>query len=136
VFALTLIFWPVGALIRRHYGRKLELGPRERQVRFLVRLVCILNLAMVLGFVIFFSIAMKDIGMLSPRYNGWLRLFQLFGWLGVIGTLVAIYNTLRSWTTPGRWFWSKLGDLAIALSCIGFAWYALFWNLLNLSLRY
>lgn len=136
VFALTLIFWPVGALIRRHYGRKLELGPRERQVRLLVRVVCIFNLAMVLGFVIFFSIAMKNIGMMSPNYNGWLRLFQLFGWLGVIGTLVAIYNVIRSWSTPGRWLWSKLGDVAIALSCIGFAWYALFWNLLNLSLKY
>jgi CubicO group peptidase (beta-lactamase class C family) len=136
VFVLTLVFWPVGGFIRRHYGRKLELGPRERQVRFVVRLVCILNLAMVLGFVIFFSIAMKDIGMMSPKYNGWLRLFQLFGWLGVIGTLVAVYNVLRSWTTPGRWLWSKLGDAVIALACIGFAWYALFWNLLNLNLRY
>ena len=136
VFALTLVFWLVGALIRRHYGRKLELAPRERQVRFLVRVVCILNLAMVLGFVIFFSIAMKDIGTLSPRYNGWLRLFQLFGWLGVIGTVVAIYNVLRSWSTPGRWIWSKVGDVVLALACVGFAWYALFWNLLNLSLRY
>lgn len=136
VFVLTLVFWPVGALIRRHYGRQLELGPRERQTRFLVRVVCILNLAMVLGFVIFFSMAMKDIGMMSPKYNGWLRLFQLFAWLGVIGTLVAIYNALRSWSTPGRWIWSKLGDLLIALCCIGFAWYALFWNLLNLSLKY
>ncbi|HEU5403115.1 MAG TPA: hypothetical protein VFU86_17290, partial [Terriglobales bacterium] len=136
VFVLTLIFWPVGALIRRHYGRKLELGPRERQIRLLVRAVCILDLAMVVGFVTFFSIAMKDIGMLSPSYNGWLRLFQLFGWLGVTGTLVAIYNVLRAWSTQGRWLWSKLGDLVLALACIGFAWYALFWNLLNLSLKY
>jgi CubicO group peptidase (beta-lactamase class C family) len=136
VFVLTLVFWPVGALIRRHYGRKLEIGARDRQMRLLVRLVCILDLAMVLGFVTFFSMAMKDIGMMSPSYNGWLRLIQLCGWLGVIGTLVAIYNALRSWSTPGRWLWSKLGDAVIALACVGFAWYALFWNLLNLSLKY
>lgn len=136
VFVLALVLWPVGALIRRHYGRKLEIGARERRTRLLVRIVCILNLAMVLGFVIFFSIAMKDIGMMSPKYNVWLRLIQLCGWLGVIGTLVAIYNALRSWSTPGRWLWSKLGDAVIALACIGFAWYALFWNLLNLSLKY
>ena len=31
VFLLVLVFWPVGALIRRHYGRPLALGAGERQ---------------------------------------------------------------------------------------------------------
>jgi CubicO group peptidase (beta-lactamase class C family) len=136
VFVLTLVFWPVGALIRRHYGRKLEITARERRTRLLVRIVCVLDLAMVAGFLVFFSFAMKDIGMMSPAYNGWLRLFQFFGWLGVIGTVIALYNALRSWTAPGRWLWSKVGDAVIALACVGFAWYALFWNLLVLSLKY
>lgn len=136
VFVLTILFWPIGALIRRHYGRKLELEPGTRRVRLLVRIVCILDLACLVGFVVFFSVAMKDIGLLSPQHNGWLRLVQLLGWLGVIGTLVAIYNVLRSWTSSGRWLWSKLGDTLIALACLGFVWFAFAWNLLNLSLRY
>jgi hypothetical protein len=136
IFALTLLLWPIGALIRRHYGRKLEQERGERLVRLLVRIVCFLNLAFLAGFVIFFSFALKDIGLLSPRYNGWLRLIQLFGWLGVLGTFVAIYNMIRSWGTPNRWLLSKIGDTAIALACLGFVWYSFAWNLLNLSLRY
>ena len=136
VFVLTLLLWPVGALIRRHYGRKLELQPGERRRRLLVRIVCILDLACLAGFVIFFSVAMKDIGLLSPRYNIWLRLVQLFGWLGVIGTLLAIYNAFRSWTTSNRWLLSRIGDTLIALACLGFVWFAFAWNLLVLSLRY
>jgi len=136
VFVLTLLLWPIGALIRRHYGRKLELERGERLVRLLVRIACILDLACLVGFVIFFTVAMKDIGLLSPRYNGWLRLIQLSGWLGIIGTVLAIYNAWRSWATSNRWLWSKIGDTLIALACLGFVWLACAWNLLKLSLRY
>lgn len=136
VFVLTLLLWPIGALIRRHYDRRLQLERGERLVRLLVRIVCILDLACLAGFVIFFSVAMKDIGLLSPRYNAWLRLIQFVGWLGVIGTVIAIYNAFRSWATSNRWLWSKIGDTLIALACLGFVWFAFAWNLLNLSLRY
>jgi CubicO group peptidase (beta-lactamase class C family) len=136
VFALTLLLWPIGALIRRHYGRKLEMELGERRRRLLVRVVCLLDLAFVLGLVLFFSIAIKDIALLSPKFNGWLRLIQLLGWLGVVGTLIAIYNAFRSWSNGQRWFWSKLGDTAIAVACLGFVWFVFAWNMLTLSLRY
>jgi hypothetical protein len=39
IMLLTLILWPIGWGVRRHYGRKLELTPVER----LLRLVCALS---------------------------------------------------------------------------------------------
>ena len=39
---LTVLLWPVGALIRKHYGRPLDLTPLQRKLRLGVRLVCIL----------------------------------------------------------------------------------------------
>ncbi len=136
VFVLTLLLWPVSALLRRHYGKKLELTSDERRRRRLARLVCVVDLAFLLGFVVFFSIAMKDIGLLSPKYNFLLRLIQVVGWLGVIGTLVAIYHAVRSWRTPQRWLWSKLADTVVALACLGFVWFVFTWNMLHWSLRY
>lgn len=47
VFLVTLLLWPIGAMIRRHYGRKLELTPQQRRVRLMVRLVCALDLIFV-----------------------------------------------------------------------------------------
>src|SRR5690349_2263205 len=41
---LTLILWPVGWFVRRHYGHKLELTSRERLFRILVRVVFALDL--------------------------------------------------------------------------------------------
>src|SRR2546428_3513331 len=40
ILVLALVLWPVAALVRRHYGRKLNLPPRERRLRIAVRLGC------------------------------------------------------------------------------------------------
>jgi hypothetical protein len=136
VLVLTLILWPVTALLRRHYGQKLTLSTPQKRIRLLVRLACLLDLLFVVGLVAFFSIAEKDIGLLSPRFNVLLRFIEILGWLGVLGTLAALYGALQSWRQQGRWLWSKLGDTLIALACIAFVWFVFTWNMLPWSLRY
>lgn len=136
VFALTLLLWPVAALIRRHYGHPLSFTPDERRLRLLVRGVCIVNLVCLLAFVIFFSAATNDIDMMSPQYNWLLRLIQLVGWLGVAGAFLVVYNAFKSWTASGRWIWTRIWDALIAISCIGFAWFIIAWHMLSFSLRY
>ena len=49
VIALTLLLWPVAAMIRKHYGKPLTLDPRAKRLRMLVRLVCIGVVAFVVG---------------------------------------------------------------------------------------
>jgi len=136
VFLLTLLLWPVAALLRRHYGRKLELTPSQKRWRLLARLACALNLSFVIAFAVTFVMASKDIGLLSSRMDLWLRIVQIVGWLGVLGTLPALYQAVRSWTEPGRWLWARLGDTLIALCCVGFAWFVCTWHLLHWSLKY
>ena len=136
IILLTLILWPVMALLRRHYGKPLELTPRMKNLRLLVRLVCLLNVLFFVGYGVFFALGSKDIGILSPHSNPILRLVQLVGWLGVLGTLIAIYYALQSWKEPQRWRWSRFGDVLVALACVGVAWFVFTWNLLHWSLRY
>src|SRR2546428_8056223 len=40
ILVLALVLWPVAALVRRHYGRKLNLPPRERRLRNAGRVGC------------------------------------------------------------------------------------------------
>jgi CubicO group peptidase (beta-lactamase class C family) len=136
VLLLTLLLWPVAALIRRHYRQPLNLTPQQRRLRLMVRLACLFDLLFVCGLAVFFTISEKDIGILSPRFNPLLRMIQLVGWVGVLGTLAALYNALRSWQEQGRWLWSKLGDSLIALACVAFVWFVFTWNMLHWSLRY
>ena len=74
--------------------------------------------------------------MLSPRFNPLLRTIQIVGWLGIVGSLVTMYNAFRSWRKQGHWLWSKLGDAVVALACVAFVWFVFTWNMLHWSLRY
>jgi hypothetical protein len=60
----------------------------------------------------------------------------MFGWLGVIGTIVAVYSALKSWGDSRRWLWSRIGDTLIALACVGTIWFVFTWNMLHWSLKY
>lgn len=136
VILLTVLLWPVMALLRWHYAKPLTLTPQQRRLRLLVRLVCVAFIVFFAAYLGFFTAALKDIGMLSPKGNPWLRLIQLVGWLGVLGTLIALYNAARSWQEPARWLWSRIGDTLIALACLGVIWFVFTWNMLHWSLKY
>jgi CubicO group peptidase (beta-lactamase class C family) len=136
IMLLVVLLWPVMALVRKHYGKTLELTSQQKRLRLLVRLACLAALLFVGAYLLFFTVALKDIGMLSPRGNPWIRLIQLLGWLGVLGTLVALYSAFRSWKDPGRWIWSRIGDTLVALAFVGLVWFTFTWNLLHWSLRY
>ncbi|HEY1262606.1 MAG TPA: serine hydrolase domain-containing protein, partial [Terriglobales bacterium] len=133
---LTLLLWPVAALIRRHYGQKLTLDPQFRKLRLLARLVCLVDLVFFAAFALFITLGFKDIDVLGPQNNWKLRLIQLIGWLGILGTLVVLFYLLRSWKQPERWLWSRIGDTLIALACLGVVWFVFTWNMLHWTLRY
>jgi hypothetical protein len=101
-----------------------------------VRLACLLIAIFFAAYATFFSIAMKDIGLLSPHGNPWLRLIEIVGWLGILGTVAALFNALGSWREPQRWMLARICDSVIALACVGVVWFIFTWNLLPWSLKY
>lgn len=135
LITLAVLFWPVGAAIRWHYGRKLDLTAPEKRLRLAVRIVCILDLALVIGWVIFISGA-NDVANLSRSRDPFLYLLEILGVIAALGTLIVVLNALRSWAKAGKWIWAKLFDVALALACIGFSWFIWHWNLINFNLRY
>jgi hypothetical protein len=137
VFILTLLLWPLMALIRRHYGVRLERTPSERRRRLLVRLVCALDIVFLGIFAAFLVIVLSSQNARQTAGGDLLlHLLQLVGWLGVFGALVALYNAWVSWRTPGRGVWSRIGDSLIALACVAFVWIAFMWNLLHWNVRF
>ena len=135
VILLTILFWPVSAAIRWHYGRKLELTSSEKRLRLTVRLVCIVDLVCLLGWLIFISGA-NNVANLSRSRDPILYLIEILGVLGAIGTLVVLVSAFRTWAKSERWVWSKIFDTALALACLGFTWFLWHWNLINFNLRY
>jgi CubicO group peptidase (beta-lactamase class C family) len=163
VMLLSLLLWPVAAMARKHFGRRLSLGKRERRLRVMVRLVCGLNLCFLLGMLLFLSSLNESLptSHLTPK----LHFLQLIGLLGALGTGIVVCGAVEVWRPAAspvaakataatgvtgaaeaatsrssaeaapqpRWWGVKISETLIAMACIGFLWIELYWNLLNMS---
>jgi len=58
------------------------------------------------------------------------------GWLGLIGTVAALYDAWLAAQETNRWWFSRLHAAAIALACLGFGRFLAYWHMLSFSLKY
>ena len=131
LFFLTLLLWPIGYFIRRHYRQTLKVSPTLGRLRTWVRIVCAIDIVFVLTFVAIVVYGEKDISIFTPKMDFWFHLLQFVGWLGVLGTLIALWNALESWRYAERGRWSKAGDTLLAVATVGFTWFVIHWNLVH-----
>jgi CubicO group peptidase (beta-lactamase class C family) len=133
--ALTLLGWPAGAMIRKHYGRPLALGPDARRHRRIARAVSLGITVFVVGFAV---LATKLSGLTGLGRGGdaELHALQILGVLCVLGAVVVAYTVRMSWRDDSRWVWARVWDGLLTVSCLGFAWFIVHWHLLNFHLQY
>jgi hypothetical protein len=131
---LTLLLWPVAWAVRRRYGRRLELTPKERLLRLLVRLVFFLDLVFIAGLLGFVAYGLSHLEVFSDKGNFWLHLIQVIGVLGALGTLIVVFNALYAWMRKGIWI--KLQATIFLLACLGVLWFAIAGKLLHFSSTY
>ena len=131
VLGLTLLCWPLAAIIRGHYHQRLELDPSYLRLRPWVRVICAVDIAFLLIFLT--VLTSGGIGALSSRTDLKFHAIQALGILGALGTVIVLMASLRSWKDPQAWFWGKVWNLLLLLACLGFVWFSYHWNLLNFN---
>jgi len=136
VLVLTLLFWPIGAIVRRHYGRKLELPDGERRMRRWTRFIVVLDLLLVATYATIVLGGLSNIDLFGPKLDPWLRVMQGLALLSLVGAVVALWDGLRAWASRSRGVWSKLGETLIMLACLGIAWLVLAGGLLHVGKTY
>ena len=134
VVGLTILLWPVAAIVRKHYAKPLSYTPADNRRRLLVRLVCILFLVFYVGWVIMLSL-LDDLSSIN-RLPPWIIILGILGVISAIGTIFVWVNAFRSVREPGRWLWAKLHDLALAVACLGLIWLAFAWHLMSFNVHY
>jgi CubicO group peptidase (beta-lactamase class C family) len=132
VMILTVVLWPVAALVRRHYARPLKLAPEDARRRLLVRIACLLDVAFVVAWLSFLS-ALTGI---TDRQDPLFRMIQIVGWLGIIGCLFALYDGILALRDSTRWWFARLHAVSIALACVAFTWFIYNWHMLKFSLNF
>src|SRR5262249_44545596 len=149
-------------LLRRHYGTKLDLSSRDRRLRISTRIVCAIN---VLFCALLAVVLTSGEGATALNgIDGRLHALQALGVLGAAGVLIVVYNALQTWrwrpapamvsavaagsaatvfsslasgpAAERRKGSSRTFETLIALACLGFTWFVLYWNILNFRLHY
>jgi len=100
----------------------------------LVRLVCVLFVLLFVGWVSAIG-KIDDITALNSLPT-WVVLLGILGVLCSLGTILIVWNALKSWRTANKWFWAKLHDVALALACVGLVWFLLNWKLMNFNINF
>jgi hypothetical protein len=136
LMALTLLVWPVAALVRRHYGRKLELTPQQRRLRLAVKIVVALDILFVVSLVGIVVSGLSNVKAFNVGLDKWIYLAQFIGVLGAVGTVVVLYDAIKSWLDQGRSIWYKLNATILALACLGLLWFVFVGNLLRFTSKY
>lgn len=135
VLCLTLLLWPLAWVVRRHYGFKLDLTSGQRRLRFAIKLVCVIDLAFVLGLLAMLGSA-DDLTVLSGKLDPIILVLQAIGLIGAVGTLVVIYSTLRLWRAPNLWKGVRWLNLLITVACLCFTWFVFHWHMVNFNMHY
>jgi CubicO group peptidase (beta-lactamase class C family) len=134
VLGLTLVCWPLAAIIRGHYHQRLELDAGYLRLRPWVRVICAVDIAFLLIFLT--VLTSGGVNVLSSRTDLKFQTIQFLGVLGALGTVVVLLASLRSWRDPHAWFWGKVWNLLLLLACLGFVWFSYHWKLLNFNMNY
>ncbi len=129
----TLLFWPASLWMRKHYGHLLTLTRQQKYLRWAIRVVALLDLVYIGSWV---ALLAGGQPLFDASLDPTLRLIQLVGWLGTIGTIVVIYAVVKTWRSPGEWRLSHAGNVLIVLSALSFSWFLFYWHLLHFSLLY
>jgi hypothetical protein len=136
LLTLTLVLWPVAAIVRKRYGRPLFSTTIDRVLYLLSRLVCLLEIAFVALIVLPLSMADKNIALIGDGVNPWLTAAHVLGWLALFGLVVLTITAVRFWRAPGLGWWARVHATLLWFASVlflSFAWWA---HLLTPSLRF
>jgi CubicO group peptidase (beta-lactamase class C family) len=136
VLLLTVLLWPVAALVRRHYGRPFPLAGGEARIYRLTRVAALVDLLALLAYVLIASLISSLTIAADVGADPLIRIAQGLCLLGIIGAIISLWNAFLAWTRKGRSRWAKISATVIAFACVAFVWFVLTLRLVTPSLNY
>lgn len=130
ILLLTVLLWPVAAIVRRRYGRTLQLDGREGLAYRGTRFAALLGVFYMLGWFVAMGADLASTVGAEP----WIRLLQAVGLLTAAGAALAVWNawlTLRS----GGSNWSKARSVLLALGLLYVVWFSFAFHLISIRLN-
>ncbi len=133
---LTVLAWPVSALVRRRYGVKYDLTGTDARAHRLVRIAALLVVAVMLAWVFLAQLIETNLDWIGPRMDGPLILLRLLSGLVFIGAAaVGLWNAWLVLCSKRRWV-AKVWSVVLALAFLIVLYVALIFHLIGYSANY
>jgi CubicO group peptidase (beta-lactamase class C family) len=133
---LTVLVWPVAAIVRRRYHAPLALDPGSRRAYLLSRIGAVATVVALGIWGLFMVLILRDTGALGGRLDPLLVLAQLLSIVAFLaGLAVMLWNLLAVWRGQRRWP-AKIWSVVLALSSVFILWVALVCKLLVVGIDY
>lgn len=136
VLLLTVILWPVAALVRRHYRAPLQLTGRDAQARTLPRIAALVGLGWLFGWYLMMEPLMSNhLEAYDVALDSQLRLLQVLGLVLIAAAAIAVWGAWRTVRGSSGMF-AKLGSVLIALALLDLVWFGSLAKLLSFNSGY
>jgi hypothetical protein len=140
VLFLTMLFWPVRAIVRRRYGAALGLEGRELKAYRASRIAATAIFLTLIGWVVMISVMFGDLNYLSASFLPVVLTVQVISFIAFIGGAAAIlWYAATVWRRKGGWkaTWkAKAWSALLVVSALPVLWVALTYHLIGFATNY
>lgn len=136
MLALTVLFWPIKAVLRWRYGQKLALRGRELVLYRLTRITALLYVVALVGWGWFLIAGQLHLAVFDSPSDSLVRILQLLSLAAIIGTIVPVVELLAALRDRQRPWWTKASDGLIVLASFVLAAFLIGYNFITWSLNY
>jgi hypothetical protein len=136
VLVLVVLFWPIKAILRWRYDRPFALTGRAASLYRWSRVVALIDLVFLAGWAAYLAYASDHLEWFDTQADPLLRALQIIGLIGVIGTVVPVWQFFVALRERGYAWWTKFTNGLFALASLAFVWFAFSLKLLTFSLNY
>ncbi|MET0230024.1 MAG: serine hydrolase domain-containing protein [Rhodanobacteraceae bacterium] len=134
---LTVIVWPIAAIVRRSYRARLDLAPHELRAYRAAKFGALLILLALAGWMFTIVSMFADLNKTTEAFDPVIRFCQIFGFVAFIGGFVLIvWNLLTVWRSGTRRWPAKIWSIALVLSALVVLWVALAFHLIGWGVHY
>jgi CubicO group peptidase (beta-lactamase class C family) len=136
VILQTLTAWPLAALWRRWRKRRWSEDGADRRRYLAVRLVLLIDIAVIAVVAVVFTKAKLDPTMLNDALDPLLLAIYALAWLGVFGAILTLWVAVRFWRSSAGSRWSRVHHSLIAASSVMIAWFFVTFHIAGTTLNY
>jgi CubicO group peptidase (beta-lactamase class C family) len=133
---LTVVFWPVGALVRRHYRKPLPYAGAEARAYRWVRIGALCSLLAIVGWGATIFAMFDDLALLTDSMDALLVALHIVGTILVFtGLAAALWHLVVVWRARKRWL-GKAWAVVLVLATAVCTWVAIAYHLVGISTNY